>query len=147
MMTFPGDLLHGVLPVRPDPESVGQPASQRLTLMIGWWGTDVASVAPREPLGPCGPLPAVSPDCTWPQALACCPLEVSAAEPRPLASYDGVEEVAPVWEEIPDGPPPGPPLSPLAPPRTSCSSPGPPGLRAVGVRRRRHLVSRRGRRT
>eukprot|EP00667_Euglena_gracilis_P009132 EG_transcript_9267 len=109
-MTFPGDRLHGVLPVCPDPSAAGHPATQRVTLMIGFWGCHTPSNAPRYPLGPCGPLPPVTAECTWPSLLACRPEDFPAPADPTLAD-DWVEEVSPVWDDIPEDPTGAPPLS------------------------------------
>eukprot|EP00668_Euglena_longa_P001618 GGOE01001911.1.p1 GENE.GGOE01001911.1~~GGOE01001911.1.p1 ORF type:complete len:534 (+),score=115.03 GGOE01001911.1:86-1603(+) len=102
-MTFPGDRLHGVMPVCPTASTVGQPATQRVTLLIGFWGSDVASVAPRVPLGPCGPLPPLSRTCTWPQTLACEPA-ASFGPAKAALAMERVEFVSPVWDDIPPAP-------------------------------------------
>ena len=43
---------------------------RRVTLMIGFWARDVASVIKRAPYTACGPTPRVSRACTWPRLLA-----------------------------------------------------------------------------
>jgi len=98
-LLFAGDRLHGVLPLRADPADAGKPACQRLTLMVGFWGWHMPGNAPREPLGPCGPLPNVGPNCTWPQSLACS-MEDFPSDGPAMPLLDAVEEVSPVWEDL-----------------------------------------------
>eukprot|EP00939_MAST-03C_sp_MAST-3C-sp1_P000624 g624.t1 len=90
-MTFPGDRLHGVLPARasqsPPPSSSSSAAvrpkkrakttsethtaTQRLTLMVGFWNVDVVRLGGRRRrLGPCSPFPRETRRSTWPALFA-----------------------------------------------------------------------------
>ena len=65
--------------------------------MIGWWNVDVVANAPRRLLGPCGPLPHCTRQCSWPSTLACTPEEVircqqEAYDPKP-------HDVQEVWHD------------------------------------------------
>ena len=84
VLLFPGDRLHCVCPAAPrDARKRGRDddaaaaalrdardAPQRVTLMVGLWTRDVASVCRRRPLDACGPLPRPTRSCTWPSLIA-----------------------------------------------------------------------------
>ena len=82
MLLFPGDWLHGVCPCAPPPapreaSRGGRAPSlrtaaqlpRRITLMIGFWTRDVASMLSRPHLTACGPIPRASRATTWPTLL------------------------------------------------------------------------------
>ena len=82
MLLFPGDWLHGVCPCAPPPASREAPRGgrapslrtaaqlpRRITLMIGFWTRDVASMLSRPHLTACGPIPRTSRATTWPALL------------------------------------------------------------------------------
>lgn len=110
-MTFPGDLLHGVIPGAPPPSHRSHKSAtspRRLTLMIGWWtASQCAELGPtsRRSHGP-GPActaPRPSSRITWPSILAVPEeLEKSLLEARETTA-DGVDVnlVSPIWEELP----------------------------------------------
>ncbi|KAL7541322.1 hypothetical protein ACHAXR_010810 [Thalassiosira sp. AJA248-18] len=75
-MTFPGNLLHGVLPCASgtgNEEGVGTSGSSdnneenhRLTFMVGFWTRDVTKgMGERQLYSPCGPLPPATSDHSW----------------------------------------------------------------------------------
>ena len=71
-MTFPGNLLHGVLPCTgsrelKDATQYTKPENNRLTLMVGFWTRNVAEGMEkhRELYGPCGPLPPATDKHSW----------------------------------------------------------------------------------
>ena len=71
-MTFPGNLLHGVLPCTgPEkPKTTSEykrPENNRLTFMVGFWTRNVAEGMGehRELYGPCGPLPPAVREHSW----------------------------------------------------------------------------------
>ena len=84
---------------------------QRVTLMIGFWAEDVASIVRREPLGACGPVPRPTRTCTWPRLLT-----AAAATPAAAAQAAGaatsarrvaVPRIEAPWEEVPPTAPDG----------------------------------------
>ena len=130
VLLFPGDRLHCVCPAgsaaaaSPPPSHATQPPArkrpkkatgttvesalipsheqpQRLTLMIGFWGEDVAGEARRHPLGACGPLPRTSRRCGWPSTLA---IPEGLAEATPPATSIAVPHAVPAvadpWEAL-----------------------------------------------
>ena len=71
-MTFPGNLLHGVLPClgpeKPKAASEYEKSeNNRLTFMVGFWTRNVAEgmADDRELYGPCGPLPPSTDEHSW----------------------------------------------------------------------------------
>ena len=117
VLLFPGDRLHCVCPAAPrDARKRGRDddaaaaaalrdardAPQRVTLMVGLWTRDVASVCRRRPLDACGPLPRPTRSCTWPSLIAlradddAAALGAAAAPPTRHA----VPRVAAPWERI-----------------------------------------------
>lgn len=95
-MMFPGDRLHGVLPgTEYDPSffvrqrkrrrcqksARRRPVKNRLTLMVGFWGTDadVKFKQRRRRLGPCSPFPRVTRNCQWPSDFDVAKVRASAA--------------------------------------------------------------------
>ena len=71
-MTFPGNLLHGVLPClgpeKPKAASEYEKSeNNRLTFMVGFWTRNVAEGMGdnRELYGPCGPLPPATDEHSW----------------------------------------------------------------------------------
>ena len=137
VLFFPGDRLHCVCPTAPPHErleprerrgarqaplvdTARQP--RRVTLMIGFWARDVASVIKRAPYSACGPTPRVSRTCTWPHLLALpsdrhesafgvgggSPCDASAptrcaAAPCDVPRRLAVPRVQPAWDTIPAG--------------------------------------------
>jgi len=120
VLLFPGDRLHCVCPAAPrdarkrgrdDDDAAAAPlrdardAPQRVTLMVGLWTRDVASVCRRRPLDACGPLPRPTRSCTWPSLIAlradddAAALGAAAAPPTRHA----VPRVAAPWERIDGG--------------------------------------------
>jgi hypothetical protein len=107
-LTFPGDRLHGVLPVEATAGAAaaadGTSDDQRLTLLIAWYGTDAraASAKRGRALGPQGRLPRPTRRVTWPRDLdgydrAAAAADAAAPPPRevPLVA------VPHAWEPLP----------------------------------------------
>lgn len=82
VLLFPGDRLHCVCPAappaparpqrhgrRPSPLKRSAALPRRVTLMIGFWTRDVASVIKRAPYTACSAAPRPSRACTWPALL------------------------------------------------------------------------------
>ena len=85
LLTFDGSLLHCVVPPLPAPADA---ARRRITVMVGWWGSNVtvgdpARPSPNRPLGEPAWLPSVS-------------FEEAAATPEPTAPH----AVARAWRRI-----------------------------------------------
>ena len=73
---------------------------QRVTLMIGFWARDVASVVKRPPLGACAAVPRPSRKCTWPKLLA--PSGGGGGGgPAPTPRRLPVHRVPDPWEALP----------------------------------------------
>ena len=97
-LTFPGDLLHGVLP-----SALTNPTRRpRITLMVGFWTKPVSKL---DEIGPCGSLPKISSSCTWPTVL-----QVTSAEEHPQKEEEtkpvqqpGIIEVPSPWEDLISG--------------------------------------------
>ena len=113
-MTFPGNLLHGVLPTPPTERRAkrgGGGGKHRLTLMVGWWNEDgTAQLERRRRLGPCSPVPHASRTCRWPADLPLpSPVSPVSKQSRVTEAWASAEdsavevpptEVAPVWEAV-----------------------------------------------
>jgi len=102
-LTFPGDLLHGVLPGKPWTES-GEESSDhhRLTLMVGFWDSPVGKLGKRVTLGPCAPIPKQTRSCTWPALLQNHVKPTPKLRPNPFELSDCVQTVSPAWEKFLD---------------------------------------------
>eukprot|EP00038_Savillea_parva_P007093 m.167784 g.167784 ORF g.167784 m.167784 type:complete len:605 (-) comp12876_c0_seq1:201-2015(-) len=107
-MTFPGELLHGVVPGAPPPASSrngkrkqdGRDTSQdgrRLTLMIGWWtgARRIDRGRRRRGPGPACSVPRLSSTVSWPASLPPVPLlqDMARRAPEP-PEHDTEEDVA-----------------------------------------------------
>merc|ERR1712013_543469 len=76
-VTFPGNLLHGVLPGNPGSNSMSSSsenasnteAEHRLTLLVAWWNKETQSKAPRTIYGPQSSIPKISSKTTWPRLI------------------------------------------------------------------------------
>ena len=98
-MTFPGHLLHGVLPTACAPRP-----QQRLTLLIAWYAERTQGAARRRRLGPQSVLPRCTRSQTWPAALQLPAAAAAAPPPPPPAAVRlAVPEVSPAWSEVPPG--------------------------------------------
>ena len=84
---------------------------QRVTLMIGFWAEDVASIVRREPLGACGPVPRPTRTCTWPRLLTAATAAPTAAAQAAGAATSArrvaVPRVEAPWEAVPPAAPDG----------------------------------------
>jgi hypothetical protein len=104
---FPGDRLHGVLP-QPPPANADN-KTRRLTLMVGFWTTDVAKIGERFPLGPCGPMPKEDEaGCTWHHLLrlkkektTVSTSRIALAVPTSPLRLLPVHKVSPAWDHVP----------------------------------------------
>ena len=108
-MTFPGELLHGVVPTAC--ATAPQPR-QRLTLLIAWYSEATQCAVPlrsRVGNGPQSAMPRCTRSQTWPATLQCpaqaaaatgytTPLAGSAAPPAAMRLP--VPEASPAWAEI-----------------------------------------------
>ena len=131
-MTFPGNLLHGVVPTscrtaatatstaastpsgfaaaaasRASAAAQQQqpPPAQRLTLLIAWYSEQTQHAARRKRLGPQSAVPRCTRSQTWPATLQLSPDR--DGEPPPAAAVPtqlAVPEASPVWVEVPPSP-------------------------------------------
>lgn len=105
LLLFDGKMLHGVVPHINSASSSGT----RLTLMIGWWGSEVHTTDATSPLGPNMRMP----NCTdsdgdrWPSLFR--PLSnhdisaLRATSKNPELSHDAVISITKrVWEPVKD---------------------------------------------
>ena len=108
-MTFPGELLHGVVPTAC--ATAPQPR-QRLTLLIAWYSEATQRAAPRtQRLGPQSAMPRCTRSTMWPATLQCPPQAAPpawvaaaiAARDTPAATRLHVPEASPAWAEIAPG--------------------------------------------
>jgi hypothetical protein len=113
VLLFPGDRLHCVCPTaagttfgsareprgRPPPLRSTAREPRRVTLMIGFWGRDVASAIRRAPLSACGPTPRQSRSCSWPALLELGEV-VDGSEESAAPTRHVVTEARPAWEAI-----------------------------------------------
>ena len=101
-MTFPGELLHGVVPTAC--ATAPQPR-QRLTLLIAWYSEATQRAVPlrsRVGNGPQSAMPRCTRSQTWPATLQC-PAQAAAAAGStapPAAVRLPVPEASPAWAEI-----------------------------------------------
>jgi len=119
LLMFPGNQLHGVLPctgyiqsgecasIHPDklfdveaPKSTNpdDAATNRLTLMVGFWSRNIPEDLETKPFlyGPCGPLPPQT-EHTWVKQIH---EEFDQMKPLTKLSVDAVPSVVPAWEEL-----------------------------------------------
>ena len=129
-MMFDGDKIHGVLPSAPllpasEDSSLARNSKRRkteekpklakkdelphrLTLMIGFWTTNVEQVGTRTLLGPCGPTPLeATADCPWPKYLQS-PYFFLSKDAKQADAIEGekkrelvpIDVISPAWERI-----------------------------------------------
>ena len=104
-MTFPGELLHGVLPAAC---AAAEQPRQRLTLLIAWYSEATQRAVPhrsRAGNGPQSAMPRPTRSQTWPASLQC-PAQAAAAAASaapPAAVRLPVPEASPAWAEIAPG--------------------------------------------
>ena len=110
-MTFPGELLHGVVPTACAAAGQGAAAAQprqRLTLLIAWYSEATQRAVrhrSRAGNGPQSAMPRPTRSQTWPASLQC-PAQAAAAAASaapPAAVRLPVPEASPAWAEIAPG--------------------------------------------
>lgn len=110
-MTFPGELLHGVVPTACAAAEQGAAAAQprqRLTLLIAWYSEATQRAVrhrSRAGNGPQSAMPRCTRSQTWPASLQC-PAQAAAAAALaapPAAVRLPVPEASPAWAEIAPG--------------------------------------------
>lgn len=118
-MTFPGNLLHGVLPGQLDQNDIHDsrssaqrraqlqepppPREHRLTLMVAWWDRETFRKVKRRMLGPQSPMPRSSRSVSWPDMLQVSredQLHKKRAVQACVEAPEQVLQVGPVWEAI-----------------------------------------------
>jgi len=118
VLFFPGNLLHCVCPAKPRAarskrsraatsprllDDSEQP--HRVTLMIGFWTTDVRASSRRTMYGACGPVPRPTRGCSWPARLSIPEGVNQQEEPPHTAKFFQVPTVSSnPWERVPDMP-------------------------------------------
>lgn len=101
-LTFPGNLLHGVLPCTcKDSDRDKSEPIERLTLMVGFWTRRVPeTMKNRQLYGPCSPLPPKNDDHTWVhQITEGYPKNSDSRFTRNITSSN-VPCISPAWEQI-----------------------------------------------